>query len=118
VSDLGKRVARRTAEQDSATDLQSLCSAMLSHHHLHHQPPGCSDCSKNDPAAIFKLLPLPQTPKKRCSGGYRLVLKQKLREVKMARGTTLHNVLQIPGCKHSSRTQRSSLLKTTAHTQS
>lgn len=33
-------------------------------------------------------------------------------------GTTLHGALQAPGCKHSSRTQISSLLKVIDHIQS
>lgn len=55
------------------------------HHPLCYQPADFCDRSKNYLNTILKFLPLPQHPKKMCSGRYRLVLKQKLRELKMVR---------------------------------
>lgn len=58
---------------------------MLSPRHLHHQPAGYSDCSKNYLTANLKFLPLPQSPKKTRSGRHRLVVKQNPREGKTTR---------------------------------
>lgn len=85
-----------------------------------YQPAGSLDCSKNYLFAILKFLLLPQSPRKTCSGRYRLVLKEKLREVKMVRilGQPFIVFYRFQFANSPPETQRSSLLKMTAHIQS